>query len=197
MRTRLLVAVVAAGAIGLAACGGDNSSTSSTQAPAAAPATASASATTAAGAASAKTTAPYSAGGDYGGGYATPPSSAPAASSGATALMLIDSSHGKILADGQGHTLYIFTKDANGTSNCADACAKAWPPATATGTPTAASGITGALSTIKRADGTTQVAIAGQPLYTYAGDAAPGDTQGQGSNQVWWVVGADGAAIKS
>src|SRR5215212_5251299 len=150
MRTRLLMGVVAAGAIGLAA----------------------------------------------GGGYAVP-SSAPAASSGATTLTLIDSSHGKILADGQGRTLYIFTKDANGTSNCADACAKAWPPATATGTPTAASGITGALSTIKRADGTTQLAIAGQPLYTYAGDAAPGDTQGQGSNQVWWVVGADGAAIKS
>jgi len=42
-----------------------------------------------------------------------------------------------------------------------------------------------------------QLAIAGQPLYTYAGDAAPGDTQGQGSNQVWWVVGADGTAIKS
>ena len=67
-----------------------------------------------------------------------------------------------------------------------------------TGTPTAATGITAsALTAITRADGTTQVAINGQPLYTYAGDAAPGDTQGQGSNQIWWVVGADGTAIKT
>ena len=200
MRTRVLMAFVAAGAIGLAACGSDNSSTSSTAAPAAAPATtaaAAASATTAAAATSA-TTAPAAAGGAYG-GYAAPPSSAPAAgaSSAATTLLLADSPHGKILTDAQGHTLYIFTKDSNGTSACSGACAKAWPPVTATGTPTAATGVTGALSTITRADGTTQLVIAGQPLYTYAGDGAPGDTQGQGSNQTWWVVGGDGAAIKT
>ena len=190
MRTRVLMAFVAAGAIGLAACGGDNSSTSSTAAPAAA------SATTAAAAAATATTVSAAAAGA--GGYAAPGTTAPAASAAATTLTLIDSSHGKILADAQGHTLYIFTKDANGTSACSDACAKAWPPAMATGTPSAASGITAAaLATITRADGTTQLAINGQPLYTYAGDAAPGDTQGQGSNQVWWVVGADGTAIKS
>ena len=127
-----------------------------------------------------------------------PASSAPAAAAASTTLTLIDSSHGKILADAQGHTLYIFTKDSPGTSACADQCAKAWPPAMVTGTPTAATGITAsALTAITRADGTTQVAINGQPLYTYAGDAAPGDTQGQGSNQIWWVVGADGTAIKT
>jgi predicted lipoprotein with Yx(FWY)xxD motif len=191
MRTRVLLAVVAAGAIGLAACGGDNSSTSSTAAPAAA------SATTAA-AAAATTTATTAAADSSGGYYAVPASSAPAAAAASTTLTLIDSSHGKIIADAQGHTLYIFTKDSPGTSACADQCAKAWPPAPATGTPTAASDITAtALSTITRADGTTQVAINGQPLYTYAGDAAPGDTQGQGSNQIWWVVGADGTAIKT
>ena len=144
-------------------------------------AAAAASATTAAAATSA-TTAPAAAGGGYG-GYAAPPSSAPAAgaSSAATTLTLIDSPHGKILADAQGHTLYIFTKDSPGTSACADACAKAWPPVTATGTPTAATGITAtALSTITRADGTTQLAINGQPLYTYAGDAAPGRHPGPG-----------------
>jgi predicted lipoprotein with Yx(FWY)xxD motif len=193
MRTRVLLAFVAAGALGLAACGSDNSYTSSTAAPAAA--TTGAAATTAAAAASPTTAPAYSAGGAYG----VPPSSAPAAgsSSAATTLTLSDSALGKIVADAQGHTLYIFTKDSNGTSACTDACAKAWPPAVVTGTPTAAAGITGALSTITRADGTTQLAIAGQPLYTYAADAAPGDTMGQGSNQIWWVVGADGAAIKS
>ncbi len=195
MRTRVLLAVVAASAIGLAACGSDNSSTSSTAAPAAAQATTAAAAPAAT---SATTTAPYSAGGDYG-GYGAPATTAPAAAaSGATTVTLSDSKLGKVLADAQGHTLYIFTKDANGTSACSGACATAWPPAQATGTPTAAAGITAtAWSTITRADGTTQLAVNGQPLYTYAEDAAPGDTTGQGSNQVWWVVGPDGTAIKS
>ena len=69
----------------------------------------------------------------------------------------------------------------------------------ATATPTAAAGITATQwSTITRADGTTQLAVNGQPLYTYAEDAAAGDVTGQGSNQgTWWVVGADGAAIKT
>ena len=53
------------------------------------------------------------------------------------------------------------------------------------------------LGTITRPDGTAQLAINGQPLYFYAGDAAPGATDGQGSNSVWWVVAADGTAIKS
>ena len=102
------------------------------------------------------------------------------------------------LADGKGNTLYIFTKDTPGTSVCADACAKAWPPVTVTGTPTAATGITATgWGTVTRADGTTQLALNGQPLYHFAGDATPGATDGQGSNQVWWVVGADGNAIKS
>lgn len=195
MRTRVLMAVVAASALGLAACGSDNSSTSSTAAPAAQAATTAAAATTATTPASTATTA----GGAYseGGGYGAPaPTSAPAAAA-ATTLTLIDSPLGKILGDAKGNTLYIFTKDTSGTSVCVDACANAWPPAAATGTPTAATGITATgLGTITRADGTTQLAINGQPLYRFAGDAAPGDTAGQGSNQVWWVVGADGTAIK-
>ena len=185
MRIHALIALLAAGAISLAACGGDNSSTSSTAAPAAQSATTAAAATTAADAA--------------GGGYAVPPTTAPAAAaSGATTLTLIDSPLGKILGDAKGNTLYVFTKDTAGASVCVDACAKAWPPATVTGTPTAATGITATgLSTITRADGRTQLAINGQPLYLFAGDGTPGATDGQGSNQSWWVVGPDGAAIKS
>src|SRR5262245_2149434 len=132
MRTRVLMAVVAAGAIGLVACGSDNSSTSSTAAPAAAPATTAAAAATTAAATA--TTAATTIGADaYGGGYGpAPTTAAPAGSAASTTIMLSDSAHGKILANAQGRTLYIFTKDSNGTSACTDACAKAWPPATAT-----------------------------------------------------------------
>ena len=49
---------------------------------------------------------------------------------------------------------------------------------------------------ITRPDGTTQITFYGQPLYTFSGDAKPGDTTGQGTGGVWFVVGKDGTAIE-
>ena len=193
MRTRALIAVVAvAGTIGLAACGSDNSSSSSTVAPAAQAATTAA----ATSAAPATTAAPAGDTGGYGayGGDAT---TAPAAATSATTVTVADTPLGKILADDQGHTLYVFTKDSGGTSACFDACAEAWPPSAVTGTPTAATGVSATLGTITRPDGTTQLTVNSQPLYRFAADAAAGDTTGQGSGGVWWVVAADGTPITS
>jgi len=34
------------------------------------------------------------------------------------------------------------------------------------------------------------------PLYRFAGDAAPGDTNGQGSGGSWFVIGTNGKLIK-
>ena len=38
--------------------------------------------------------------------------------------------------------------------------------------------------------------LAGKPLYRYAPDKAAGDTNGQGTGGIWFVVGADGKLIK-
>jgi predicted lipoprotein with Yx(FWY)xxD motif len=66
------------------------------------------------------------------------------------------------------------------------------------GTPSAPSSIpAGALGTITRADGTTQLTINSQPLYTYAADSAPGQTTGENTGGIWFVVGPNGTAIKS
>ena len=46
----------------------------------------------------------------------------------------------------------------------------------------AGSGATGTLGTITRADGTVQAIYDGHPLYTYAGDSAPGQNRGNGLN---------------
>src|SRR5690606_41819593 len=46
-----------------------------------------------------------------------------------------------------------------------------------------------------RTDGTTQLTVNGQPLYLWAGDAAPGDVTGQDVDGVWFVVGSDGVMI--
>ena len=89
-----------------------------------------------------------------------------------------------ILVDSAGKTLYTYDKDTAGTSACTGTCATTWPPLTiASGsTPKAGSGVTGALGTITRPDGTTQVTYKGAPLYTFKQDAKAGDASGDGLN---------------
>lgn len=48
------------------------------------------------------------------------------------------------------------------------------------------------LSTTEITNGSVQVTYAGMPLYQFAGDAEPGDTNGQGSGDVWFVVSPKG-----
>ena len=65
-----------------------------------------------------------------------------------------------------------------------------------TGPVTAGSGVTGMLGTITRPDGTTQATYDGHPLYTYAGDSAPGQAKGNGLNVsggLWWEMTVSGA----
>jgi predicted lipoprotein with Yx(FWY)xxD motif len=87
---------------------------------------------------------------------------------------------GTILVDSKGFTLYDFHKDKGGKSACYGACAGTWPPLTTDGAPQAMSGAQASkLGTTKRDDGTLQVTYAGHPLYTYAADTKPGETNGQ------------------
>jgi LPXTG-motif cell wall-anchored protein len=95
---------------------------------------------------------------------------------------------GSILVASNGMTLYHFSKDSAGVSNCTGACAKLWPPLTVTGTPSAGAGVTGKLGTIKRSNGSLQVTYNGWPLYYFSGDNKPGDTTGQGFKNLWYVV---------
>jgi predicted lipoprotein with Yx(FWY)xxD motif len=133
---------------------------------------------------------------------AAPSAAAPSAEASApaagTTIALADSSLGKILVDSKGMTLYMFDPDAAGTPTCYDACAATWPALLADGTPTAGTGLDAAkLSTVDRTDGGKQVKFGTWPLYFFAADKAPGDTNGQGQGDKWFVVGADGAPIKA
>jgi Secreted repeat of unknown function len=49
------------------------------------------------------------------------------------------------------------------------------------------------LGTIKRADGTVQLTLHAWPLYRYAGDSAPGQTNGEGIGGTWFAVKPTGA----
>src|SRR5512145_1420876 len=74
---------------------------------------------------------------------------------------------GDFLVGPNGMTLYLFTKDAPGVSNCSGDCATNWPPLTVgeDEQPTLAAGIPGLVGVIAREDGTRQVTFNGWPLY--------------------------------
>lgn len=95
---------------------------------------------------------------------------------------------GPYLTDAEGMTLYLFTKDEEGTSNCTGECLARWPAFTASDPLTLPEGVDGELTQITREDGTSQVAYNGIPLYYWAEDTQPGDTTGQGVGDVWYVV---------
>lgn len=106
---------------------------------------------------------------------------------------------GPILVDSKGFTLYDFHKDEGGTSACYGACAATWPPLTAEGAPKATNGAQSSrLGTTKRKDGTVQVTYAGWPLYTYAADGKPGDTNGQDVSSFgaqWYALQPSGEEV--
>ena len=85
---------------------------------------------------------------------------------------------GTILVNAQGRTLYLFQKDSGTTSECTGACAGAWPPLRATGTPTVGGGARASLvGTTQRSDGQPQVTYNGHPLYLFSGDTQAGQTR--------------------
>jgi predicted lipoprotein with Yx(FWY)xxD motif len=118
---------------------------------------------------------------------ASPPSSA--ASGGGAQIKVASTSQGSVLTDDKGRVLYMFNPDNRGASVCYDQCAAAWPPVLTTGKPTAATGADASLlGTTTRKDGKTQVTYNKYPLYTFAFDAKPGDTNGQAVKSIWWVL---------
>ena len=105
-----------------------------------------------------------------------------------------DTDLGTVLVNPGGFTLYVFTVDTDGESTCYDDCAQLWP-AVAADTPIGSGLDATMFGSAPRTDGTEQLTINGQPLYTYTPDANPGDTTGQGVGDVWFVVGTDGEMI--
>lgn len=126
---------------------------------------------------------------------ADPGSSMP--SDGALTLSVTDSPLGEILVDGNGMTLYLFTRDSQGAdaSVCEGECLVNWPPLL--GEPTAGEGADDSkLGSFTRADGSVQATYNGWPLYYWVQDSAPGDTTGQGVQGVWFVLDRDGDAVE-
>jgi len=105
---------------------------------------------------------------------------------------------GRLITDGQGITLYLYTPDHRGPSRCYGFCAQQWPPLVlphGVSRPKAGPGVRAALlGTVRRRNGGRQVTYNGWPLYLWQGDHAPGQATGQDDDMgLWYVVSVTGA----
>ena len=77
--------------------------------------------------------------------------------------------------------LYSFSLDSSSSSACSAACARRFPPLLTTGTPgIEGTGVTGAIGTFTRSDGTTQLTYDGHPLYLFGDEGVKRSAPGGG-----------------
>jgi predicted lipoprotein with Yx(FWY)xxD motif len=202
-RMGLIAATVAAGAMLLTACNGEDTAAPAASNAAAAGAGAADAAANAAKAAlsslsfrggtAKQNNAPANTG-DF-----ANPAGKPTTIAGAKWVQLSASKAGDldpVVINGAGFTLYRFDKDtANPSkSNCNDACAVTWPPVVVS--PKGKIFIDGIkkkdVGVVKRDDGSLQVTLGGWPVYRFSKDLKPGDTNGQGVGGTWFGVTPDG-----
>jgi predicted lipoprotein with Yx(FWY)xxD motif len=108
---------------------------------------------------------------------------------------------GVVLVNAKGRTLYTFAKDQRRHVTCTGSCATFWPPLKWKGTAKPKAGGS-AKSTLLGLDmspaGGDVVTYDKWPLYTYTGDSAAGQANGQATNLnggKWYVITPKGARI--
>ena len=123
-----------------------------------------------------------------------------AATAGATAKPMVSTAHNArlkatILVNSSGRTLYHLSVERKGHFICVDkTCLSFWHPLLVSkGTkPTGRV----ALTTVRRPNGTLQVAYRGEPLYTFVQDRKRGDVKGEGFKDVGvWHAATVGTAM--
>mgnify|MGYP002402111076 CR=1 FL=1 len=95
---------------------------------------------------------------------------------------------GNYLTDGKGMTLYYVKNDHIDKNSCTGACLEKWPIFHGGQITPPRGSAAKEFGAFTRADGRKQSTFKGWPLYYFAGDKAPGDTNGHGVKDVWFVV---------
>jgi predicted lipoprotein with Yx(FWY)xxD motif len=134
-----------------------------------------------------------------GGGGSNESSAAAPSSNTATVSVQEIGDSGRVLVDSAGKALYTSEEEAQSDVVCTEACAEFWIPLTIEeGAPTGDS-VMGDLGVAERPDGTRQVTLDGERLYTFVEDD-PGEVTGDGFSDAfdgqqftWHVVGAGGS----
>ncbi|HEY7779709.1 MAG TPA: hypothetical protein VIC85_05810 [Ktedonobacterales bacterium] len=124
-------------------------------------------------------------------GSTTGPGAGPTATPGTqigTASATVTGKTVTILTNSAGRTLYYLATDSADTSTCTGACTATWPPLLFNGGKLDSSTpVPGQLLVVDDANG-AQVTYNGHPLYIFSGDSKPGDTNGEGVENVWHVI---------
>ena len=135
-------------------------------------------------------------GGAYGSGSTNPPATTPPQTGGSnssaviqTATVTINGQSKTVLTNAKGLTLYYFTADSATHSALSRNCLQVWPPLlfSGSGGPTSSTSLTVKLSVQMDING-NQIEYNGHPLYTFSGDSAPRQTNGEGLYGVWFVA---------
>jgi predicted lipoprotein with Yx(FWY)xxD motif len=135
-------------------------------------------------------------GGPYGSGNTNPPATTPPTTGGGssaviqTATVTVNGQSEMVLTNAAGRTLYDLTADTPTSTACTAQCTTIWFPLLATAAPTSATPLPHQLSMLTDANG-QQVEYGGHLLYTFSGDTAPGQAQGEGIQSfggTWHVV---------
>lgn len=108
---------------------------------------------------------------------------------------------GTVLVNAKGRTLYVFANDKHSKVTCTGSCAQFWPPLKwKSGKPKAGGSAEGKLLGLdKDPAGGKVVTYDKWPLYTYTGDAAAGQANGQNltlNGGKWYVISAKGKVVK-
>lgn len=112
-----------------------------------------------------------------------------AVESDATVFVRESGTLGRYLSTPDGIALYVTDNDTVAEqSSCTGDCTIAWIPFSADDPLALPADVSGALTRFERADGSTQLAYNGMPLYTYNADLGPGSTLGDGVGGVWWLA---------
>jgi len=106
-----------------------------------------------------------------------------------TATATVNGKTETILTNAQGMTLYYFTPDSKTKAACTGGCASTWPPllVTVASNISSTTKLPGMLTAVTSTNG-SQVQYEGHFLYTYTGDSAPGQTNGEGVAGKWFVA---------
>ena len=111
-----------------------------------------------------------------------------------TILTAQKSGQGLVVADGNGHSIYVNNTDQSSPSavKCTGACSTGFTPVPAGKGNITIKGVAPSdVGSVKRPDGSSQMTLVGFPLYTNGKDTKAGDTAGS-SVQGWFTISLDG-----
>ncbi|MER8002458.1 SCO0930 family lipoprotein [Streptomyces sp. NPDC095613] len=106
---------------------------------------------------------------------------------------------GEIVVDSKGMTVYRFTKDSAWPMKtaCTGECLDKWPVVAPVNKADFDGVTTKGAVTFDRPDGIKQQTLDCSPIYTFAGDKKPGDTNGQGVGGTWFAVTPDNKLVEA